>query len=431
MCLYPTEIRNPKYLTNEKNRGIIPIPKNNKQLTIQTRCGWCIECRKRLASEWRIRLMEEYKTNRKAEFVTLSFAPEEIKKLEQEIINKKFRGIEGTEIDVNILAAYSIRMYTERLRKKYKTTTKHWFITELGHTNTERIHLHGIMWRNENWNEKEFKKDISEKWQYGNIYVGQYVTEKTINYIVKYITKMDEYHIGYKQRIITSKGIGKDYIKREGIDTNRFNNEKTNTKYRTKEGTLIELPRYYKDKIYSEEQREALWIQALEKGEIYIKGIKFELENQDDTQYRKDFLNCLETSRKDNKRSKYGTNKTVNKKYIITETMKCNYIDFLTLRKEKLVKCVERRKLEKIQEYNEKKIDNYEGFKGHPKKEYIQKIDTEELSKTMLIDKYIYGEYINTTTEAERNYNKLLKEAKEENLRVRQIRLKKKGLPYK
>ena len=31
---------------------------------------------------------------------------------------------------------------------------------------------------------EEFKKDIAEKWQYGNVYIGEYVNEKTIKEVV-------------------------------------------------------------------------------------------------------------------------------------------------------------------------------------------------------------------------------------------------------
>ena len=34
----------------------------------------------------------------------------------------------------------------ERIRKKTGKSIKHWFITELGHEKTERLHLHGIVW---------------------------------------------------------------------------------------------------------------------------------------------------------------------------------------------------------------------------------------------------------------------------------------------
>ena len=372
MCLYQTSIKNPRYLVNEKNRGIIPIPQTEKELFIQTSCGWCIECRKKIAAEWRIRLMEEYRAHKEAEFITLSFSPENIQKLEEDLKKAKWRGIEGNEIDVNLLASYAIRMYMERLRKKYKIGVRHWFITELGKKNSERIHLHGIMWRPENTKKEEFKKDIEKKWLYGNVYVGEYVSEKTINYIIKYITKVDDLHKGYKQRVITSKGIGKEYVYTIGKILNSFKGKDTNTKYKTQTGINIELPRYYKDKLYTEEQRQELYKNAIEKGEIFIKGVKFKLEEQDDLEYRNNFINCLKTTRKDNKGMGYGNNEWTNIKYIITEAMKVEYKNILELQKTEQIKKTERRNLSEIIKY----IEEYK--------------NTKDLTKEIEVDKYIY-----------------------------------------
>ena len=89
-----------------------------------------------------------------------------------------------------IEAAYAIRKFLERWRKKFKKSLRHWLVTELGHNGTENIHLHGIVWTDENYS------TIREKWAYGFIYPRTeeqerkgYVNAKTVNYIVKYITK--------------------------------------------------------------------------------------------------------------------------------------------------------------------------------------------------------------------------------------------------
>ena len=105
----------------------------------------------------------------------------------------------------NAVATIAVRRFLERWRKKYKKSVKHFLITELGHNGTERIHLHGILFT------KEKKETIQEIWKYGIIWIGQYTNEKTINYIMKYITKVDEDHKGFKAVILTSAGIGKQY----------------------------------------------------------------------------------------------------------------------------------------------------------------------------------------------------------------------------
>ena len=138
---------------------------------------------------------EEIKHDRTGKFITLTFSNEELDKLIQET------GIQES----NAVATIAVRRFLERWRKKYKKSVKHFLITELGHNGTERIHLHGILFTNEK------TETILEIWKYGMIWIGQYINEKTINYIMKYITKVDEDHKGFKAVILTSAGIGKQY----------------------------------------------------------------------------------------------------------------------------------------------------------------------------------------------------------------------------
>ena len=139
---------------------------------------------------------EEIKHDNTGQFITLTFSNEELEKLTEET------GIKES----NAIATIAIRRFLERWRKKYKKSVKHWLVTELGHNGTERIHLHGILFT------KETKETIESIWKYGNIWVGTFVNTKTINYIIKYITKIDEQHKGFKSIILSSAGIGKEYI---------------------------------------------------------------------------------------------------------------------------------------------------------------------------------------------------------------------------
>ena len=51
------------------------------------------------------------------------------------------------------------------MAEKYKKSVKHWLVTELGGKFTERIHLHGIIFTNED------DKTIQNLWKYGNFIV--------------------------------------------------------------------------------------------------------------------------------------------------------------------------------------------------------------------------------------------------------------------
>ena len=104
-------------------------------------------------------------------------------------------------------------MFLERIRKKLKKSVKHWCITELGHEKSERLHLHGIFWG------CGIESIIREKWQNGFIFVGNYVSQRTINYITKYMLKTDLDHPMFKGKVLCSAGIGSGYemgIKQQG-----------------------------------------------------------------------------------------------------------------------------------------------------------------------------------------------------------------------
>ena len=96
----------------------------------------------------------------------------------------------------------------------------------------------------------------------------------TVNYIVKYIHKVDKKHKGYISKILTSSGIGESYTKSKKATDNKYNGEKTLDTYKTEKGNKLALPIYYRNKLYSEEERELLWINKLDSNERWIGGEK-------------------------------------------------------------------------------------------------------------------------------------------------------------
>ena len=295
MCLYPRLIKNRKYVANKKNGGNIPPVNDLRVLMVPAGCGKCMECKKQKAREWSVRLQEEIRHDNKGKFVTLTFSDESIVELTKEI-----KGLSGYDLD-NEIATLATRRFLERWRKKYKKSVKHWLVTELGGNGTENIHLHGVIWTNED------AKTINKIWKYGFTWVGDknnggYVNEKTINYIVKYINKADNKHKEYNSKVLTSAGIGRGYIDREDAQKNKYQ-EKTKETYTTKQGIKLALPIYYRNKIYSEEEREKLWIEKLDKQERYVCGEKVDVSTTEE-HYNK----LIEYYRTKNERLGYGNN---------------------------------------------------------------------------------------------------------------------------
>jgi hypothetical protein len=233
------------------------------------------------------------RVNTNGKFITFTFSDEKLKELE-----KLCGDLEGYDRD-NEVCRIAVRRFLERWRKEHKKSVRHWLVTEIGGQYTERIHLHGILWTDESIEE------VKKHWQYGFVILGDgkehYVNEKTINYIVKYINKTDEKHKEYNSKIFTSKGIGANYMQRKDIKINAYNKGKTIETYRTKTGYKLGLPIYYRNYIYSEEEREKLWLEKLDEEVRYVDGVKVDISNGDDEYYR-----LLEVKRKKNKRLGYG-----------------------------------------------------------------------------------------------------------------------------
>ena len=281
MCLYPKLIRNRKYSVTKKNGGNVPELKDPRALWVPVGCGRCIECRKQKAREWQTRLSEEIKTSH-GYFVTLTFNPESHEKLSKE-----------TDGENNALATLAVRRFLERYRKKFKKSCKHWLITELGHNGTERIHLHGILFTDANTGV------IKNLWSYGFSYIGEYCNQKTINYVVKYVTKPDTDHPNYQPVILCSPGIGKNYLKGSNAINNRYKGTQTNETYRLPTGHKIALPVYYRNHIYNDEEREKLWLQKLDKHERWVCGIKIDVSTlKGERKYYAILKNMQEQNRK-------------------------------------------------------------------------------------------------------------------------------------
>lgn len=300
MCLYSRFTRNKKYVPNKKNGGKPPKAADPRLLLVPIGCGQCEECRQQLANNWRVRFNEELKTDKTAIMVNLTFSEEKLNWY-REITSGK----DEYKHDTNAATA-AIRLFLERWRKKTKKSVKHWLITELGHEGTERIHLHGLIFTTN-------PKLIEEKWQNGWVKLGTFVNQKTINYIIKYITKIDTKHKNYVGKIHCSAGIGKTYIKKEldtetgeikklgeGYTFNKYqDNGRTKEYYRTKEGYKLQLPMYYRNKLFSEQERERLWLEKMDKKERYIKGTVYKVTNKEE---EKTWLNALLTAQKDNEK---------------------------------------------------------------------------------------------------------------------------------
>lgn len=295
MCLFPRFIKNKRYLgytIKKKDYGGTAIPCTDyRKLYVPIGCGECYECRRQKAQAWRVRLHEELKVNKYAYFTTLTFSNDSFKELAT--------ACDSTEY--NTIATTGVRRFLERWRKKHKKSLKHWFITELGHEGTERVHLHGII-----FSDTPISNDLLfSYWKYGRTDTGEYCNERSINYIVKYVTKIDIDHKTFKGKILCSAGLGENYCKTQAAkDTHKYRPNETKEYYLLKNGMRVALPIYYRNKLFTQKERDELWTEKLNKHEIFVNGIR--IRNINTPKGYNDYKEILTTQQQWNKSIGYG-----------------------------------------------------------------------------------------------------------------------------
>lgn len=283
-CVYVRTGRNAKYTATKKNGGNVPKPTDERLRAIPIKCGTCIECRREKARNWQIRLEAELQNDRNVRFMTMTFSDEFINLFNKDEIEN---------------AKECVKRFLDRWKHKYGKAPKHWLITEKGQKGSERIHLHGFIWTDKS------AEEIEQIWQYGWIDTGQYVNESSIAYCVKYVFKYDEKHPGFNPKIFTSKGVGKGLI--EKLKQQKYNRlgelEATVT---LNNGSKVPMPEFLKREVFTDEEREEMRINQLNKGELFIQGIKY---NVKEAEGRNKYMEALDRRRNDLAKMGFGKKK--------------------------------------------------------------------------------------------------------------------------
>ena len=145
--------------------------------------------------------------------------------------------------------------------------------TELGEKN-DRIHLHGIFFG------QKSAELIRKHWKYGFVFIGGYCNSRSVNYMTKYMLKVDIKHPEFKQIVLASKGIGSGYMDRLDYLWQKQNYERIEVAtYTFRNGTKMAMPKYYKDKIFTEKEREKMWINNLNRGLLWVYGEKIKADD--------------------------------------------------------------------------------------------------------------------------------------------------------
>lgn len=217
-CISPISIPHP-HGTSKAQRQIVP-------------CGRCYACLTNRRNDWSVRLYYESKQHFKQVFLTLTYDDEHL------------------EITNGNVEIKHLQDFFKRIRKKAKI--RYYAVGEYG-TRTFRAHYHILLF---GLSSKDYTF-IQSCWPFGFISIGE-VSPSSIHYVTKYHVNRGHYPNGCMPpfALMSSKpGIGNAYIEKRGS----FHHYNIDRAYYTHpNGIKQKLPRYFRDKLYTYNERQLI-----------------------------------------------------------------------------------------------------------------------------------------------------------------------------
>lgn len=217
-----------------------PFYKTDKELGLEFAfpCGKCPNCVARRISQWSFRIMQEERLSSAVDWITLTYDTREVPITDKGLLT---------------LDKEDVQLFMKRLRKRNERKLKYYVVGEYGEEK-DRPHYHMILFN--------AKKDtIQPAWQKGEIHYGT-CTPESIGYSLGYMYKQRHYVKPFwddrqEQFALMSKKLGAGYITDKMITWHK--NDLENRMYcNLPDGKKIAMPRYYKQKIYDEDERQII-----------------------------------------------------------------------------------------------------------------------------------------------------------------------------
>jgi len=215
-------------------------------------CGKCPLCKKRRVDEWVFRMLQEDKNSSCSQFVTLTYDTSTVP-LSPNGFMTLSKGNGRQQKGSKNRKDSDTQAFFKRLREIKKGENIRYYLAAEYGTQNYRPHYHIIL-----FSDSVTIDDIEKAWKLGTVHVGQ-VSGDSIAYCVKYLDKEKKIPVHKRDdRIpeysISSKNMGMSYITDDIIEWHTNNLERN---YIVKEdGMKIALPRIYKDKILTEQQKD-------------------------------------------------------------------------------------------------------------------------------------------------------------------------------
>lgn len=203
-------------------------------------CGDCGFCLSEKRNQWSFRLFQEMKVSHTSKFITLTYENQHI----------RYNDVSG----LPELCLYDVQCFLKRLRKAHgrisRLPLRYYATGEYG-GDTIRPHYHILLF---NLDVTLFER-LSDIWGKGLVHQGK-CEPASIHYVTKYVINKAVEYSGREppfSHMSKRPGIGSNYLMTHSkwhIDGMRS--------YSNVNGVKVGLPRYYKDRIFNQEERRVL-----------------------------------------------------------------------------------------------------------------------------------------------------------------------------
>ncbi len=214
----------------------------------------------RRVSGWSFRLIKQAEVSASALFVTLTYQPENVKlskngfmTLSKEDVQKFFKRLRKKNIE------YHKNMCIKHNKNYEELKIKYYACGEYG-GKTNRPHYHIILFNT-------YPDVIESAWrlddkEIGHIHIGQ-VNEASVGYTLKYMCKPSKIPLHrnddrLKEFALMSKGMGLNYLTEA---MKNYHKDADRMFCVLKDGKKISMPRYYKQKIWTDEERQRIGLE--------------------------------------------------------------------------------------------------------------------------------------------------------------------------
>lgn len=234
-------------------------------------CGRCFECLKKKANQWAFRFAQQMKDCNvyKPLFVTLTYDDDSLTYAcsEKATLVKK-----------------DLQLFHKRLREKERRSGNmlkliYYSVGEYGSV-SERPHYHCLLLNVSNENH------VKDCWSYGIVHFGT-AEPASIAYTMKYaqkkVTIVDDDR--QKEFAVMSKGIGSSYC--NSVQVLNFHKKTLDSCVYMPGGIRVSMPRYYKDKIFDEEEVREIRNRNMHRSEKERRRAKKTYEMDNDKTYER------------------------------------------------------------------------------------------------------------------------------------------------